>query len=755
MLFNLPFPRIRYDFGMAKYILLSALSVSTLMALSCSRSTDWREQWGRELTRGVALIASRVANASSDGDLSGEARSFYVTPTGNGHGFQLFDTAANRLIGFLDHPYKYLRARDDVRENGVERRNLVEELGLGLNENGQATWFDNWTPGATEYLHDTNIIRNRVEAGREKVERLFFAPFGLEKNASIAMFRLASSSSGPKPFGLAHLRFHLGANPVSPNFWESTLAIVKIPGEKIERLSYLKRPAWVETGHGLGAMIYIPLQTGTRAYCQMSSDGHSEAGDEHGDTRCEADDLGLMMTSPLDTDNWFGVLVAYVEDVSHIPQEAAELEAWLDGRLGSAIVSDTLSEFKAWRKHPRVSFHGSDEKKLWRQSETILRMAQIREPNRHAPDQLRTNDGMILASLAPGGWSTGWVRDGTYSTVALARSGHFPEAKKSLNFFLNSEPVGVFKDYVGGYDYRISLTRYYGDGREECDYSNQPSPNIETDGWGLFLWAARQYVESSGDLNWLNEPTRDGSVYEAMKKGVAEAIESQLEPAPNRIMKPDSSIWEVHQHNARHFAYTTLTAARGLCDFAAVAKKSNHPEDHAKFAALAEEVRRSFLKSFATPEGHLVAALERSPETDLDGAVTEAFGFDLFYDLRSPLALKTLAHLEKLKLPTGGFKRIGDSIAPYEINEWAFIDYRMAGAYFRMGKRAQAQELIDRTVKRASLNFYLFPEMYNAIPKDAPIGYYLGSNPMVGYGPGVYFLSLLEREGLFEPRACE
>jgi GH15 family glucan-1,4-alpha-glucosidase len=746
---------------MAKFTVLLASCLAVSFSLSCTDKRGYLVP-GRGYP---ASVESEPLVESSDQSVEPESRSFFVLPTGNGHTFQLFDSNANRLIGFLDHPYKYIRAPGDLRDNGIERRNLLEELSLGINENGIAKWLEDSTLDRTEYLEQTNIIhahaRPETKPGTKPEERpeehseakgsdrYFFAPFGLEKNALVAMFR-AKGTTGPKPFGLANLRFHLGANPVSPNFWDSTLDIVKIPGETLTRKD---DGVWVETGHGLGAMVYIPLQGNTSGYCELSSDGTSEPGDGLGDKHCVAQDLSLMLTAPLDADGWFGVVVVYVEDASRVDQEISEIKTWVHGRESAALLEGALDEFANWRKRPQVTFHNHDERKLWRQSETILRMAQIREANIHSPSQLRANHGMILASIAPGGWATGWVRDGTYSTVALARAGHLPEAKKSLNFFLSAEPIGLYKSYVDDYDYRISLTRYFGDGQEEADYSNQVTPNIETDGWGLFLWASRQYLDSSDDLHWLNEPTRKGTVYEAMLNGVAKAIESQLENNP-RIMKPDSSIWEVHQQNARHFAFTSLMAARGLCDFASIAKRSGHLQDYAKFSSLAAEIRRDFLQSFTTPEGYLVAAVERSPESDLDGAVAEAFGFDMFSDYQSPLATKTLEHLENLRLPTGGFKRVGGHEA-YQTNEWAFINFRMAGAYMRMGKKAEAQALLDRMTKRAALNFYLFPEMYNAFPQDAPLGFYLGSNPMVGYGPGVYFLSLLERQGLFEDRNCD
>ena len=41
-------------------------------------------------------------------------------------------------------------------------------------------------------------------------------------------------------------------------------------------------------------------------------------------------------------------------------------------------------------------------------------------------------------------------------------------------------------DYGVGMDYQLSVCRYYGDGSEWTDGGSDP--NIELDGFGLFLW---------------------------------------------------------------------------------------------------------------------------------------------------------------------------------------------------------------------------------------------------------------------------
>ena len=682
-------------------------------------------------------------------------RSLHTIATGNGHGFQIFDTKSERIVGFLDHPYRFLRPNEDIRDDGVERRNLLEDFAFGMNSKHGHVWVDRLSPSETEYLKETNIIRSVSRVDGKPVERIFFSPFGLEKNALVAMFRAAATTKrADVSTAFARLQFHLGANPQPEELHKSPMRVVKLPGETVSRRKG-RVPMWIERSRGLGAMVYIPLQEKPFLTCQIQGGTKPKVVDEFGHPNCKGADITLELAAPADREGWFGVLVVYVEDVKKLESEIKSIETWIAGRSNQTILNDSLAEFEAWRKRPEVKFSSASEEKLWRQSETVLRMSQVREANRFEKGKLHASHGMVLASLAPGHWTIGWVRDGVYATVALARSGHLREAKKSLNFFLNAQPVGKYKSYVGGVDYRVSLTRYFGNGEEEADYSGTSSPNIETDGWGLVLWAAREYLDASGDTAWLSESTRDGKVYDVLLRGIARPIESQLETGRHgRIMKPDSGIWEYHQDNAKHFAFTNIAAARGLCDFASIAKRHGRKKDHQKYARLSGEVRSSFLKSFVAPEGFLIAALERNHEFDHDAQVAEAFGLDVITDFDSQLAKKTLSHLELLKLPEGGFMRIDGDIS-YETNEWIFINYRMAGTYLRMGQRANALALIDRMTERATKNFNLLPEMYNRATNEGGLGDYAGSLPMVGYGPGVFVLSLLERAGKFSARNCD
>ena len=70
----------------------------------------------------------------------------------------------------------------------------------------------------------------------------------------------------------------------------------------------------------------------------------------------------------------------------------------------------------------------------------MLRIAQSREPNR--PD--RHGNGLIVAAL-PDVYSTPWVRDMAWATVALIRMGHQAEARAALLAYFNAQPTGKMR----------------------------------------------------------------------------------------------------------------------------------------------------------------------------------------------------------------------------------------------------------------------------------------------------------------------
>ena len=151
------------------------------------------------------------------------------------------------------------------------------------------------------------------------------------------------------------------------------------------------------------------------------------------------------------------------------------------------------------------------ERNVMEQGITVLKMSQVSEK-----EIFPFAKGQVMASLRPGVWAICWVRDGAFAIEAMSKLGMYAEAKKALEFMLNAKPTDQYvhyihtdgKDYGLGVPYIISLTRYFGNGREESDYTGEGGPNIEIDDLGLFLTALYHYVNESGDKAFFEKWTK-------------------------------------------------------------------------------------------------------------------------------------------------------------------------------------------------------------------------------------------------------
>ncbi len=371
------------------------------------------------------------------------------------------------------------------------------------------------------------------------------------------------------------------------------------------------------------------------------------------------------------------------------------------------------------------------ERAVLEQSITVLKMAQV--PHNEVFPKAA---GQILASLPPGGWNIAWVRDGLYSILGLNRLGLFDEAKRFLSFMLNAESNHyehfIYKDgkeYGVGKPYRISVCRYFGIGKEESDFNDQ-GPNIELDGFGLYLIAICDYVQHSGDTLFFKEN------YRKLAEEIGDVIIHCIDT--NNVIRIDSGPWERHLPG-KQFAYTTIACAAGLRDFAALSSRL-HLEDAEKYKHAYERllggIRKNLIVNNKLIKGN-IAALDPNVYDYFDGGTFEAFTFGLLSDkgfFRSQL--NEYSHALRVKGGEHGFSRInkGDW---YEIAEWLLLDLRVAYTMKKFGDSNGAHKLINWVTKQASLNFNLIPELFNE-----RTSFYDGAIPMVGFGAGAYAATL-------------
>ncbi len=673
--------------------------------------------------------------------------SFRYLVTGNGHGFQVFDVGANAVKQFLERPYRYLKANPGNPDGeGIVRRNLAFDTYFGVNVGGTAAWLGGRAPSEVGYVEQSNMIRSALAVNGVMTESYFVAPFGYEGNALVMLLKVTNTSGSAQSvtaYSIHNFKMGSAGNP-------------DVPDANSESIAWdTASQSATENGPGGGVLVYAPIggadvsSCNANAYTTVASGGTltmqpSCSGSDQ--KNAFAKDLGSI---PAGEARWWGVTILFDADGNAGGARSA-WSTFLGGKTAEQLYTSILTEIEAWRKPPAPGLSAT-ETAIWRQAEMVLRMGQIRETYSEAPR--RKNNGMILASLPPGGWHTGWVRDAVYAIVPLARTGHAEEARMALDFFLNAD-AGLYSSFLNNVPYRISTVRYFGDGLEEADYSGAPTRNIEIDGWGLVLWGARTYVDSAGDTAWLSQVTKKGdTVYDALKEGIAEPLIANLEPSGIAIA--DASIWEVHWGNRQHFLYTTATAARGLCDMATLARRAGKMDDVARYRMYAEKVTMAMRQNFVDSNRVLAGSLERlaTGNNYRDGATIEAFTWSLIPP-EDAIATATLGAMSYLQTPAGGYKRLEGSNDQYDTDEWILIDLRASSAFRRAGNAPKADQLLSWVTAQASANYDLLPELYNTRSSSGQIGAYSGSIPMVGYGAGAYQMTMLDRVQLYEHSDC-
>ncbi|NUT00179.1 MAG: glycoside hydrolase family 15 [Sphingomonas sp.] len=430
---------------------------------------------------------------------------------------------------------------------------------------------------------------------------------------------------------------------------------------------------------------------------------------------------------------------------------ARDLARWRSGLSPDALVRRELAAFEQWRAKPALRFKSDKERHLWRQSETMLRIAQSREQNRLG----RTGNGLIVAAL-PDVYSTPWVRDMAWATVALIRMGHRAEARAALLAYFNARPTGKMRSKVNGADYQISVVRYWGNGEEEPFFTQEGATNIEFDNWGEVLWVLGEYLRKYGDPGLLKTATARGTLYQSARDFIVKPLMANTEEyGGGRIVAADTSIWEERQKDKKHFAFSTALAIVGLREFAEVARRA--ADESSRKAALRDAalLQTGFDAAFIRG-GKLRGTLEDGIKNDIDGALLPIINFAI---VRDPRVIRdTVQRMEQLKVVSGGYRRVTSTYTDpkifeywYERQEFLFVDFTLAELYRRLGRNGEADAMLARIVGKSAADHNVIPEMYVAVPCElfpGAIGDPTGAMPMVGYGPGAFVLHLLERERL-------
>ncbi len=673
----------------------------------------------------ASLLGARPAHAVDP------HRSFERLVTGNGFTVASFDAARRRIDSFLEHPYRFNAPRGPAPGfcyAADESRDLAYDVYFGVRSGVASAVRGEWLPELP--LDDaaldpgTGIIVAEQHAGAGRTLRTVthaFAPMGYEGPALVFALSLTNESDAPvtaSPYAL--LNFHLG--DAAGRHEPSALA---------EQVAWdAARGAFYEYADASrGTMAYVPLvplaavtvSSGESGVYRALSAGRTL--DDVRATTAPTDDVvpgmqGEEVTLAPGASAWMAFAVVWALDEDAGPDIDA-LRAWADGVDPAALVDRERAEWAAW--HARGTLAPE-----FRDDAAMIRMGQVREPG--------PGHGQILASLPPGlgnldaQWNIAWVRDMAYATAGLARGGHLDEARDALRFQLEA-PRGEHVDKVGR-PYRISITRYFGNGAEESD-CNADGPNIEFDGFGLFLWSLGEYVRAGGSI----EDVRP--YWPVIRDEIADVLVSLI--GSDGVILPDSSIWEVHWNGRqRRFTYTSLAAARGLCDAASIATALGESADAARYATAGAGVRDAVVRNHTDARGVLAQSAEdlAAGRGYMDAAAIEALNWGIV-DPAGRVARATVRALhENLTVPHGRGLMRNDDGGWYDSQEWVFVDLRLAAA---TRGSPESEALLAWIDAQAARNRGNISELHEATTAD-----YRGSVPMVGFGAGARILAALD-----------
>lgn len=668
---------------------------------------------------GVGLFAPRDAAAGVEA-----FRSQHFLPSSNGRASIAYDAVAGKLSHFYEHPYRFPSA-------GVESRNFAYDAYPGVRVGGTGTagtWLSAVTPALVEYVHGTGIVHVKRSVAGLDLDEYHFTPIGLAEQAAFMLLKVTRTSGSGTVDSYALYNFHLGSGGPTP-------------GADAEQASYsASRDAFYEYGPAGLTIAYGSIGASSRhastpsgpfAALNAGQDLANNAG-----TSSATSDVAVGFQSALGdlavgASAWSGWFVTTGLDSDAQPV-VDRVRSFIGARSAETLFTDELAAWQSWRT-PAPSGAAPLEAAAFDQAQAVLRMAQVRASGKP--------DGQILASIAPGQWNIAWVRDMAYATVALARLGHVEEAKRAIRFQLAAS-ASKYQDYVGK-PYAISVVRYFGNGDEESD-TDANGPNIEFDGFGLFLWALAETAQAAKDPSFVAE------VLPRSETEVGDVLVSLQETATGLVSK-DSSIWEVHWNGKEeHFAYTSLTAAKGLCALASLVESSGGDASLAKtYRDAGKRARDAVLAYMRAPSGAIAQsaeALARGKDF-LDAAAVEAVNLGLVH-AHGKTATATLDAMRAALVPPSGrgFFR-NQKGGWYDSQEWIFVDLRTAHAMDAAGS-ADAAPLLAWNVAQASENFGLFAELHDRVTAD-----YRGEVPMVGFGAGAFALTLLDRGKAIDP-AC-
>lgn len=660
----------------------------------------------------------------------------------NGFGAGAIRIDQNKLISFKNHIYQSLDAGQNTPE-------LCFDAYFGILETQNQRWLSESSIQSVDVLPDTNILQITQRQGDLEIVTSYFAPYTFNRSALVMMVTVKNQGQQDKNnFSLVSLHnFRIGqgneGNQQEQAAYQSQFdAIVEQGARGGLIISSLQN----SSNHTMTPSDPYPLVRAQQALPTVNSSGIRD-NVVHGMTWSPPQSklaAGASFTT--------GILITFTESQNQadITTLLNTINTWKNNRTATQILQDEriAAEQAVAQAHLPNSLH-NDERKLAGYALALLRVAQVRELGEGAPR--RNPHGQIVASLPSGIWNITWVRDAAYAIEGLLDVDMHTQANDALQFMIDAT-ANEYTDYVGR-EYLLSVTRYYGGGREESDW-NAGGPNVEWDNFGLFLHAYAKAIDA-------NLPVATSiSNLARVKSGVADVIVHLIDQRTG-LLVPDSSIWETHweptfeSKGRQTYTYSSAMAAAGLFAFAQELQERQDP-DAARYLAAATQLQSGIKNHLFDAAGVLASCREDLQQGHhyLDAAVVEAFNKNALDPQNERAKLvATLGALQALQAPlTAGFIR-NDEGGEYDSQEWLVVDLWMAKALRSVGAQnatQQADDLLHHVTTVGLDNLGHIPELLSQEQGAAS-----GAIPMMGFGAGAYLSALVDRTRAQQPVAAD
>lgn len=302
---------------------------------------------------------------------------------------------------------------------------------------------------------------------------------------------------------------------------------------------------------------------------------------------------------------------------------------------------------------------------------------------RDAADSFRTAAGQILinrdgAALQPGPrrYTRSWIRDGVIMGAALLRAGEVSALPEFLRWYAPFQRSSGFVPC--------------------CVDRNGPDWLVEHDSHGQLIYGARECYRFTRDLSFLREmwpQVRKAARFIERLRGRRMSAEYLAPDKKDRYgLLPESASHEGYLAHPVHSYWDDFWALRGLLDAAAIARLLGKKKDAEDFGDLAREFRESIQTSIR-------AVIAEKRLNYIPGSVEWAdFDPTATANAISLLQAADVLPAEQLDAMFGLFVRDfrRKHAGEMEWNNYTAYEIRIVGALVRLGKRAEAIELLEK-----------------------------------------------------------